>query len=86
MYNQDENFHKKKDINKMTLSLNPTLTQNKEKNTEIQVANTDLVTQHKPMPQLEAQNTDLNTQDNTESNKHTSPRANTPNTKHNTRL
>ncbi|EMZ41470.1 hypothetical protein C826_00490, partial [Helicobacter bilis WiWa] len=52
----------------MTLSLNPTLTQNKEKNTEIQVANTDLVTQHKPMPQLEAQNTDLNTQDNTESN------------------
>ena len=52
----------------MTLSLNPTLTQNKEKNTEIQVANTDLVTQHKPMPQLQAQNTDLNTQDNTESN------------------
>ena len=52
----------------MTLSLNPTLTQNKEKNTEIQVANTDLVTQHKPIPQLQAQNTDLNTQDNTESN------------------
>lgn len=52
----------------MTLSLNPTLTQNKEKNTEIQVANTDLVTQHKPMPQPQAPNTDLNTQDNTESN------------------
>lgn len=38
----------------MTLSLNPSVIQDKEKNTEIQVNNIDLVTQHKPMPQQEA--------------------------------
>lgn len=37
----------------MTLSLNPSVIQDK-KNTEIQVNNIDLVTQHKPMPQQEA--------------------------------
>ncbi len=57
----------KKDINKMTLSLNPSVIQDKEKNTEIQVNNIDLVTQHKPMPQQEAPNTaDLNTQELTQ--------------------
>ncbi|WP_302475943.1 hypothetical protein [Helicobacter bilis] len=38
----------------MTLSLNPSVIQDKEKNTEIQVNNIDLVAQHKPMPQQEA--------------------------------
>ena len=69
----------------MTLSLNPTLTQakDKEQNKEIQVNNIDIVTQHKPMPQLQAQNTaDLNTQDNnTESSINTQePIGQTPNT------
>lgn len=51
----------------MTLSLNPSLIQDKEKNAEIQVNNIDLVTQHKPMPQQEAPNTaDLNTQELTQ--------------------
>ena len=49
----------------MTLSLNASVIQDKEKNTEIQVNNIDLVTQHKPMPQQEAPNTAvLNTQEN----------------------
>ena len=69
----------------MTLSLNPTLTQEKDKeqNKEIQVNNIDIVTQHKPMPQLQAQNTaDLNTQDNnTESSINAQePIGQTPNT------
>lgn len=51
----------------MTLSLNPTLTQEevKEQNKEIQVDNIDIVTQHKPMPTQQENNTEssINTQE-----------------------
>lgn len=43
----------------MTLSLNPTLTQEKQQeNKEIQVNNIDIVTQHKPMPTQQENNTE----------------------------
>ena len=50
----------------MTLSLNPTLTQEKQQeNKEIQVNNIDIVTQHKPMPTQQENNTEssINTQE-----------------------
>ena len=50
----------------MTLSLNPTLTQEKQQeNKEIQVDNIDIVTQHKPMPTQQDNNTEssINTQE-----------------------